>query len=442
MAKLIHGNSNIATLGICDLWEVPPTQISISKSSTILIQPDAPLSSGGPISFELRTTDDQYLRLDESYIHIKYTVRLGESGSNASLANWNKISRCQYFMHSMFKNVSLSINDTLVTQSSDTYPYRAWFECFFGFSEEAKLTHLPNAGWSSTTSGTNDTGKYTDKLHPTLIENAGTEEATHEMMGRLHLDMFMQGKALIPNSKIVIKLYPHEANFFLFRTPATPDTKEPSIKFNSVVFEAHISKATPALLDSHSKPLMSDNALYPINRIEVKTASIGTGLIDYNIPNLHVGVLPSRIFLALIENVAFNGSWDKDPFAFAPHNLTRLCGVVNGIDHYPSQPLEGQGIKEYMMVLKGLNQNSFNTNIKYTFSDFKSKPIYCIPLDPDTTSGAGEITHVNLKRGGNLSIHLNFKAANTTPLTLVTWLEFENVLEITKNGDVIASWNL
>ena len=49
------------------------------------------------------------------------------------------------FLHSLFSQVDISLNGTLVTTSTNTYPYRAMLETLLSYGEDAKKTQLTSA---------------------------------------------------------------------------------------------------------------------------------------------------------------------------------------------------------------------------------------------------------------------------------------------------------
>ena len=48
----------------------------------------------------------------------------------------------------------------------------------------------------------------------------------------------------------------------------------------------------------------------------VKAFTIAKGSFDANIDNVHSGQLPRRIFVAFVNNLAYCGSYELNPFKF------------------------------------------------------------------------------------------------------------------------------
>ena len=79
-------------------------------------------------------------------------------------------------------------------------------------------------------------------------------------------------------------------------------------------------------------------ALYPINRVEIKTHSVAQGLSSLNWENAVLGQIPNRVFVAMAENAAFTGSYSKNPFLFKHNHLTSIAAYVNGTS-IPANPI-------------------------------------------------------------------------------------------------------
>ena len=56
-------------------------------------------------------------------------------------------------MHSLFSQVDVSLNGTLVTPTTNTYAYRAYIETLLSHGAEAKNSQLTSALWYKETTG-------------------------------------------------------------------------------------------------------------------------------------------------------------------------------------------------------------------------------------------------------------------------------------------------
>ena len=90
------------------------------------------------------------------------------------------------WMHSLFSQVDVTLNGTLVTPSTNTYPYRAYIETLLSHGKEAKQSQLTSCLWFKDTAGHMDA---TDDANAGFRERKGyaADGRVVDMMGRLHL---------------------------------------------------------------------------------------------------------------------------------------------------------------------------------------------------------------------------------------------------------------
>ncbi len=89
-------------------------------------------------------------------------------------------------------------------------------------------------------------------------------------------------------------------------------------KLNIVSASLFVKKVTvsPGVRLGHAQALLSTTAKYPIERVCLKNFSIPAGSRVSNQENLFLGTLPKSIILAMTENSAFSGAYNKKPLCF------------------------------------------------------------------------------------------------------------------------------
>ena len=127
------------------------------------------------------------------------------------------------WMHALFSQVEVFLNNKLVTPSSTAYPYRAYIEMILNFSKDAKDSHLTSALFYKDKAG------KMDAVNP-LAQDANTglkqrhaytrESKSVAMEGRIHSDLFAQGA--VP---IKIKLVRSRDPFCLVSSAENPNFK-------------------------------------------------------------------------------------------------------------------------------------------------------------------------------------------------------------------------
>ena len=172
-----------------DLFAVPPTQTSIEDGRWVEHQPLTSLDSGGPIEFVIPGTGDAYLDLANTYLLIRAKV---VRGVGTDLAADTPVAPVNNWLHSLFSQVDVYLNDTLVTPSSNTYPFRAYVDTVLSYGDEAKNAQLTSQLWYKDTAGHMDATNVDGNTGLNERRRYIAESRIVEMMGRLHVDLFLQ----------------------------------------------------------------------------------------------------------------------------------------------------------------------------------------------------------------------------------------------------------
>ena len=219
----VHQQSCEGVKSELDLFAVPPTQTSIEDGRWVEHQPLTSLDSGGPIEFVIPGTGDAYLDLANTYLLIRAKV---VRGVGTDLAADTPVAPVNNWLHSLFSQVDVYLNDTLVTPSSNTYPFRAYVDTVLSYGDEAKNTQLTSQLWYKDTAGQMDATNVDG-------DNAGLNERRRyiaesrivEMMGRLHVDLFLQDRFLLNGVSVKIRLVRSKDAFSLMAGGQNPDYK-------------------------------------------------------------------------------------------------------------------------------------------------------------------------------------------------------------------------
>ena len=219
----VHRQSCEGVKSELDIFAVPPTQTSIEDGRWVEHQPLTSLDSGGPIEFVIPGTGDAYLDLANTYLLIRAKV---VRGVGTDLAADTPVAPVNNWLHSLLSQVDVYLNDTLVTPSSNTYPFRAYVDTVLSYGAEAKNTQLTSQLWYKDTAGYMD-ATTVDGGNTGLIERQRhiAESRIVEMMGRLHVDLFLQDRFLLNGVSVKIRLVRSKDAFSLMAGGQNPDYK-------------------------------------------------------------------------------------------------------------------------------------------------------------------------------------------------------------------------
>ena len=94
---------------------------------------------GGPIEFLIPGSGDDYLDLPNTMLHVQAKVTRAD-GADLDLAD--SVGPVNNWLHSLFSQVDVYLNGTLVTPSTNTYAYRVYIETLLSYGTDDKVTQL------------------------------------------------------------------------------------------------------------------------------------------------------------------------------------------------------------------------------------------------------------------------------------------------------------
>jgi len=126
--------------------------------------------------------------------------------------------------NSLFSQVELSLNETLLTPSTNTYAYRAYIETLLTTVRKPKNSQLTSELWYKDTAGHMDA---TNNENKGLLKRKGYVAGSRivDMMGRLHVDLFFQDRYLLNGVDVKIRLAQNKNAFALVSGGVNPDYK-------------------------------------------------------------------------------------------------------------------------------------------------------------------------------------------------------------------------
>jgi hypothetical protein len=183
-------------------------------------------------------------------------------------------------------------------------------------------------------------------------------------------------------------------------------------------------------------------AKYPIRRVICKAYTIPTGYLDASQEKLFSGQLPARLVIGCVDNRAFNGDVARNPFNFQHFAMSELAVYLDGQQHgiKPlSQNFENnQYVTSFMSLFNGTGKENRDEGNDIDRSDFANGyALYAFDLSPDLCEG----DHFNLARQGTVRLDMKFAAALPHTVTVVAYAEFENLIEIDRNRNVVFDFN-
>ena len=193
MASLIHPSSAQSTTSQLDLFSVSPSQTSLDDGSFTEYHPVSALTSTEPIEFTISAENSNYIDLANTFLYVRASVTAAD-GTDLE-ADVEITLECN-FLYTMWSQIDVYLNGSLVTQSNNNYPYRAYIENLLSCGQDAKLSQLSAVLWYRNTTGQFDT-RGDANSGCTVRKALAAQSHQIDMMGRLHVDLSFQNRYLL-----------------------------------------------------------------------------------------------------------------------------------------------------------------------------------------------------------------------------------------------------
>ena len=114
------------------------------------------------------------------------------------------------------------------------------------------------------------------------------------MMGRLHVDLFLQDRFLLNGVSVKIRLVRSKDTFSLMADGVNPDFK---VQIVDAILFARKAVLSPTVQMAHIKALENGTAKYPLRPVDCKVYTIPQGAMSHTYENLFLGTLPKRLIM-------------------------------------------------------------------------------------------------------------------------------------------------
>lgn len=423
-----------------DLFAVPHVQTNIEKGQWVEYFPVSNITDSGPIEFSVSGSGEEYTDLRQAWIYVKAKVTKADGGDLDSATD--KVGPVNLFLQSLFSQVDVSLNEKVISDSTNTNPYRAMISTLLTYGSDAKKSQLSAELFYKDVAGKMD---LADPLATGYNTGLNTrykfikDSSTVELIGPLHSDLFYQDRLLLNGVTMRIRLNRSKNAFCLLSAVGGADYKV--VISHASLFVRKVKVTSDTFL-GHAAALQHSPALYPIRRIECKVLSIPSGNMSFTPDDVFLGQIPKRIVLGLVENAAFNGTYNKNPFNFQHFNATQVGIYVNG----EAQPIKAlqlnfekeQDLMGYMSLFSGTGTLYHNQGCEITRQDYsKGYTLYAFDLSPDLSSGP----HISAIKQGNLRIGFQFAEGLPSTVNCIIYAEFDSMIEIDSNRNVTYNWS-
>ena len=406
-----------------------PPQVVTESAIFQDVYPLTALDSSSPvIDFLIQGSSEEYLDLNDTLLSLQVKV-VNVDDTPLKDTDVLKPIPSNYFMKTLFSDVSMSLNDVQIEGGGSNYPYKATIESAFNFDDDTKRIHLLPAGFSS---DENERAKWC----------AGSK--VFDLVGNLRLDFLSQPKYLIPGVNVRIRLTQSSPRFCLYFTQGSKADNRDYYKvvITSAILYVRRVKVSPSVAIGHNMGLEKQNAIYPYTRTRTNSFTIATGSTSFIKENLFsTGLLPKLVVIGFVHGDAFNGSTLHEPNRFDHFNVSMVSLLRDGqmIPYKrPYRPFFGKKLftDTYVRsILHNMQLLGTNNNNGIDMNDFY-KEGYCFftfNLTPDF-----DVNQPQIARDSNLRLEVRFDKALKHAINVIAYATYDANIQITKDRQVIT----
>ena len=236
----------------------------------------------------------------------------------------------------------------------------------------------------------------------------------------------------------MVKLHHNKPKICLLSGDTAPAYK---ITIVEAIFYVKKTELTLSVFNAINTVLNDKNAQYAITRTTPKVFTVPRGQQSQHIDNAFFGEIPKRIAICMMDNDSYNGNYKKNPLKFQHYNLTQIGISVNG-EEIPFKPLklnfdDKLFVTAHYTLFSGTGKLHGNNGSIIKREDYSEG--YTIIVADLAPFEIGD--NFDLKAVGTLSINLVFKSPLATTVTVLVYAEYDNVIEIDSNRNVIKDWS-
>ena len=432
MSNVKIRNSSLAARSEIDLFSLPHTQVGIQNTRLLEIPLRNALTNEGPWDLVI-SSNPQFLQLSKNYLLIECRI-VNENGEPIKAkvmdaanveqdATWT--GPIQLFGKTFIQKVQVAINGNQIYDSGPNYAYRCFLETELTNGYDSKMTHLKACGYESMAENIdrNDNEGFRNRAEPF---RSGKYV---QMMGKLHCDLFVQDRLLLPHTELHLTIYPNSNNFNLLNY----DSGNYKIDFRSIKFYVRSVELLKSYCLSLERNLLRSPAKYPIKRVQVTNLHVTESRRNLPENNIFGGIIPRKVIIGCVESTAYRGNIKKSPFNFQNFGLSNIY-IEAGGERFPNNPLTPDYandlyLRAYLQTMDALGYTDTERTNCITPKQFKDGwCIYCFDLSPTQDS---EDQNWNLERKGSTTICMDFQ--NQIPdggIEVIVWAEFDSLLSI------------
>ena len=323
----------VVPLNELNLFQRNAVQMSVESQRLIEITPAITYTSKSNVVFYIQSSPTEFLK-PEFYLYVRCKITK-DDGTN--LARAEKVAPTTNFGHSMWRDVSVSINNHLISGRDSLYSYRAFLDNLLFMSSGSKFWVDGSQIYYRDTSGLQDSfdEDLNDGYKSRMTLAAGSHEM--EMYFKLHTDISLQQRYILPGCNVQIVLTPNTDDFRIMSGEAA---RNQLVQITSL--KLHVTKVTvnTRLHLGIMSELQRRNVRYPLRRVQMWQFGKGAGAVDVSETIVNNSTLPNFALLFIVSTTRMLGTYAQNPFKTVDISKLKFAYLVSDGRQYPNLQFE------------------------------------------------------------------------------------------------------
>lgn len=414
------------------------------------------LLNGGSLDFLVEASNVESTCLLESFLHLKLRVVKFVNGVEKDLDDKDMVSYSPFITNTLFKGVSLSINDEPVNMNMEQYQaYEGILNTILYLSREEQERFLAGSGLYLSPPNTHE---YTDPTpDPTLGSARNTALAErHSLVQYPHIGftapilwpLFLVPRLLPTKVELKLSLSLNTPEMALIAHPYE-DTEGPegdhipapalpnfNIRIDSAQLYLQRYRLSPTASATQERILNSSGGCrYPLTVNHTTTFNLAADVTEIS-KSLTMGTpIPRMIYVYHCYRDQVNNIL-TDPFEFQNCDIAEIFLEIDGKKFpqglsYSPEFTTGNYYKDFRLFQREMNY--VNSNLCFKIDDWESG--YCIfafNLIPDRSFGCDYINPLE-NPNGTVTLHIRYRTPLSRSTTVFVTSEMQKVLCLDSN---------
>ena len=299
-----------------DLFKKIQFQGSIESSQIVQFRPISTITDASTIEFDIPIASDEYLDLQNIFICIKGRI-VKQDNTNYFAIDDNRYSLINYAVNSIFDQLAIYLNGTLVSQSSKTHHYMAIIQALLEYNIMDAFKSLASGGFARSYGDDNYDHSEIDPVLFSIVRRS----KNFTLYGKLHGDIFKIDRMMLNGITLHLALSRAPNQFVLRGSPAVAavpavggapavaalEAVEPKLDLRDCCIFARKVKPYPNSLTAHVTDLHNNKAIYPFKRTNIKVLNLPANQSAFTLDNIYMNQMPCKLILGLVSNNALRG---------------------------------------------------------------------------------------------------------------------------------------